>query len=505
MNRPDDLTIVSQNREAPRAYYIPFSDGEAAKTALPQISDRYVSLNGEWNFAYFESPLEVPESLSELNFTAKLPVPSCWECYSYGQIWYTNINYPFQYDPPYTHSLNPVGVYQRQFELSDWDRLYMVFEGVASYFELTVNGRYVGMSRSSHNQAEFDITSYVKKGVNTVTVCVYTYNAESYLEDQDCFRYHGIFRDVYLLKRPREHMRDVYIHTDQEKGIWVEPTFTGDTLPYTVSLFAPDGHPISEIGQPLLWTAETPYLYGVLICCAGEYIYKKVGVRRVSTSKRGELLINGIPVKLRGVNRHDSHPKYGYCVTEEDMIRDIVLMKQHNINCIRTSHYPNHPHFLELCDAYGMYVIDECDQETHGVEHAWGLCSLRSIGEMASNPAWRASYMDRMRRMVERDKNAPSVIIWSLGNEGQFGTNHIEMSKWTKQRDNTCLIHYERTAFPNKAYGADQIKIDPCVDIISRFYTSLENLNIQGGLTDDPRPSSLLSGRIRPCHGSWTG
>lgn len=494
MEKYNDLRIVSENREPQRAYYVPFGDAEQAMSQRGNTSDQYVSLNGQWDFCYLQCPLDLPENVEEIDFFQKLPVPSCWECYGYGQIHYTNINYPFQYDPPYTHSMNPVGVYQRYFNLNAGNELtrnYVVFEGVSSYFELYINGKYVGMSRGSHLQSEFDITDSVMQGENTITVLVYSWNVESYLEDQDFFRYHGIFRDVYLLHRPENHIRDLQISANATSGISVDVSFRGTPLPVEIVVYDPDGNLCNTLEKPQLWNAEKPVLYGVLLHCGREYIYKKVGFRTVSTSPKGELLINGVPVKLKGVNRHDSHPRYGYCVSYEDMEQDVLLMKQHNINCVRTSHYPNHPEFLELCDKYGLYVMDECDMETHGVEHAFGLCSLKSIEEMASNPIWENSYMDRMKRMVERDKNATCVIMWSLGNEGQFGENYVKMAQWTKQRDNTRLIHYERTAFPNKAYGADQIDIHPCVDIISRMYTSLENLEIQGNITKDPRPYFL--------------
>ena len=491
MEKYNNLTIVSENREPQRAYYIPFSNKADALDKHGTMSSLYTSLNGKWSFKYLECPLDIPDDISSIEFSETLPVPSCWECYGYGQIHYTNINYPFQYDPPYTMSLNPVGIYSREFTLDKIRTLYVVFEGVSSYFELYINGKYVGLSRGSHMQAEFDITKYAHIGVNTITAIVYTFNAESYLESQDFFRFHGIFRDVYLLDRAQNHIRDIYIKTDITDGITVEATFASKEIPLEITLYSPSGEEIQSTENPMLWSAEKPNLYGVLIHAGDEYIYKKIGFRTVTTSDKGELLINGVPVKLKGVNRHDSHPKYGYCTTREDMEQDIILMKQHNINCVRTAHYPNHPDFLEMCDKHGLYVIDECDQETHGVEHAFGLCSLASIEEMASNPAWLPSYMDRMERMVERDKNSPSIIIWSLGNEGQFGTNHIRMSEWTKQRDKTRLIHYERTAFPNKAYGADQMDIHPCVDIISRMYTSLENVEIHGKLTKDKRPYFL--------------
>lgn len=508
----NDFSIVSENRKPQRSYYIPFSDREDAVNKNWTDSDRCTLLNGEWNFKYFECPLDLPDNLSDIEYKEALPVPSCWECFGYGQIHYTNINYPFQYDPPYTHTINPVGSYNREFIVSKIDgKQYLLFEGVSSYFELYINNRYVGMSRGSHMQAEFDITDFIISGKNDITVLVYSWNAESYLEDQDFFRFHGIFRDVYLLNRPMSHIRDIYIKPNVNGEISFEIDFEGEEQVCKATVFSPCGDKLTEgeiknnfslkISEPSLWSAETPILYAVLFECNGEYIYKKIGFRTIETSQKGELLINGVSVKLKGVNRHDSNPKTGYCTTKEDMEQDIILMKQNNINCVRTSHYPNHPEFLEMCDKYGLYVMDECDQETHGVEHAFGICSLASIDEMASNESILASYMDRMIRMVERDKNSPSIFSWSLGNEGQFGTNHVKMSAWTKNRDNTRLIHYERTAFPNKAYGADQIKIDPCVDIISRMYTSLENLEIQGNMTNDERPYFLAE----YCHAMGLG
>lgn len=493
MERYNDINIISENREPQRSYYIPHDSMQGALMNARYSSRLCMLLNGNWNFKYYECPLDLPEEISDIHYSEHLPVPSCWECYGYGQIQYTNVDYPFQYDPPYTFSMNPVGVYNRSFRIDKvCERsIYIVFEGVSSYLELYINGKYVGMSRGSHLQAEFDITKFLQPGENEISVAVYTYNVESYMEDQDCFRYHGIFRDVYILNRPQNHIQDVYIKPQMSGEVEIEMTFKGERLPLQVTFYAPDGQQVERIENPLLWSAEKPWLYSVLICCNGEYIMRKIGFRSVSTSEQGEFLVNGVSVKLKGVNRHDSHPEFGYCTSYEDMVRDIVLMKQNNINCVRTAHYPNHPVFLELCDEYGLYVMDECDMETHGVENAYGLCSLASIEQMASNPIWTNSYMDRIKRTVERDKNSPSVIIWSLGNEGQFGTNHVLMSEWTKERDDSRLIHYERTAFPNKAYGADQIQIHPCVDIISRMYTSLENLEIQGNMTNDKRPYFL--------------
>ncbi len=491
MEKFNDLSIVSENREPQRAYYIPHTSAESALTQDIKSSTLCSCLSGEWNFKYFSSHLDIPFDVKDISFDTTLPVPSCWECYGYGQIHYLDQDYPFPYDPPYTLAENPVGAYSRTFDYNGNGKPYMIFDGVSSYFELYINGCYAGMSRGSHLQSEFDVSKHLIKGENTVTVLVYTYNAESYLEGQDFFRFHGIFRDVYMLDRAENHIRDIYIKPDISGKVDIEVTFNGEPQEYGIQFYNPDNEPINDITSPALWSAETPVLYGVMLTCNDEYIFKKFGFRTIATSDLGELLINGVSVKLKGVNRHDSHPKYGYCTTDEDMLKDILLMKQHNINCVRTAHYPNYPQFLEMCDKYGLYVIDETDIESHGVENAWGLCSLQSIEEIASNPDWLPSYIDRMTRMVERDKNSTSIIMWSLGNEGQFGENYKRISEWTKARDNTRLIHYERTAFPNKAYGRDQMKIDPCVDVISRMYTSLENVEIQGTMTEDKRPYFL--------------
>ena len=503
MEKYNDLSLVSENCEKQRAYYIPHSCIETALTKKKEKSSEYTCLNGEWNFLYMECPQDIPDDISQLRFGEKLSVPSCWECFGYGQIQYTNINYPFPYDPPYTMTMNPVGIYNRTFEAaaSDDKKTYLIFEGVSSYFELYVNNVYAGMSRGSHLQSEFDISKYLHSGQNELTVVVYTFNVGSYLEDQDFFRFHGIFRDVYMLTRQKNHIKDIYIKPDMSGAVGLEVTFCENPIDYDYYIIDSLGEKCKSINNPQLWSAEKPYLYDMVISCAGEYIVKSFGFRTVAYSDNGELLINGQSVKLKGVNRHDSNPKTGWYVTREDMENDIILMKKNNINCIRASHYPNPPEFPEMCDRYGMYLIDECDYETHGVENALGLCSLASIDEIASDPQWTASMLDRMERMVERDKNSPSIIMWSLGNEGQFGRNHVLMSEQTKKRDKTRLIHYERTAFPNKAYGADQMKIDPCVDVISRMYTSLENLEIQGNMTDDKRPYFLAE----YCHAMGLG
>jgi len=492
--------VQHENRLKQRAYYIPFYDSSLAIKRDIEENNCYFNLNGEWNFKYFECPLDLPDNIADICFEDKIPVPSCWECYGYGQLQYVNIDYPFQVNLPYTMTVNPIGVYNRTFmwNCEENKKQYLVFEGVDNAFAVYLNGEYIGFSKGSRNQAEFDITRSVCQGENILTVAVYTFCDGAYLEAQDCFRYHGIFRDVYILNRNEKHIKDISIETCVDGTVNLKADYTDTGISATFTLFDGDGSIIAEnitdtykIENPILWNAEKPYLYSVLIECNGEYIYKKIGFRSIGVTPQGELLINGVSVKIKGVNRHDSHPKFGYCATEEDMLKDIFLMKQHNVNCVRTAHYPNHPHFVEMCDEYGLYVIDECDMESHGIEHAYGLCSLLSGEKLAENPEWLPAYMDRIERLVIRDKNSPSIIMWSLGNEGQFGENHRKMSRWVKEYDDTRLVHYERTAWPNKGYAEDSPVIDSCVDIISRMYTRFDALDYQGRTLTDPRPYIL--------------
>jgi len=491
MEKYNDLALVHENRLPQRAYYIPHPTLQSALTGKKETSSAYKSLNGTWNFAYFETPLDVPDDMSEISYEANLPVPSCWECYGYGQIQYTNKNYPFQYDPPYVETVNPVGVYNRTFTANGKGKTYIVFEGVSSYFELYVNNRYVGMSRASRCQSEFDLTDYVVHGENVISVAVYTMNVGSYLEDQDQFRYHGIFRDVYLLERPQNHIRDIYLKPDISGKVELEVTFAGEALPYEFYILMPDGGQVTEVKNPKLWSAEKPNLYDAVIVCNGEFILRRIGFRSIAVSPLGELIINGVSVKLKGVNRHDSHPEFGWCTTEEHMIRDIEMIKSHNMNCIRASHYPNYPEFVEMCDRYGLYMVAECDIETHGIDYAVGMRTIAAAKEIVDNPDWLPAMMDRMERLVERDKNAPCVIFWSLGNEAQFGENHVKMAEATKARDNTRLIHYEHAVYPKKHWGADQPPVHPSMDMISRMYPPVWAVEVQGGLTADPRPYFL--------------
>lgn len=494
MEKYNNLHIISENREPQRSYYIPFENEADALKRKNETSKKYTLLNGEWDFRFFETPLDLPDDISEIVFTDKIKVPCSYECMGYGQAHYTDVKYPFQYDIPYTRTMNDVAVYKREFSANKNGRTYIIFEGVSSYFELYINNSYAGMSRGSHLQAEFDITDFVNDGTNTLIAVVYAYNAESYLEDQDFFRLHGIFRDVYTLSRPLNHIRDIEIKPHIDGRIDIEADFKGKELPYSVKYFTPDLKEVKKIENPLLWSAEKPVLYSVVIECNGEYICIRTGFRTIETSDKGELLINGVSVKLKGVNRHDSHPEYGYYTPREHMIKDLELMKKHNINCIRTSHYPNTPEFLLLCDEYGFYVIDECDIETHGADASIADAAgnwTDSIEDIASNPEWTRAMMSRMERMVERDINSPCIIMWSLGNEAQFGDNYIKMAQCTKKKDPTRLIHYERVIQKNRAHGKNQMPIHTCVDVVSRMYTAYHWVEECALDTNDKRPYFL--------------
>ena len=503
-----DMRKVGENRLAPRAFYFPYSSAEKAIAGNKAENENYMLLNGEWDFAYFESELDIPGSISDIAYGAKLPVPSCWQCYGYGQLHYTNVNYPIPFDPPNVPFENPVGVYRRAFEFAKKaGKQYLMFDGACSMFEVFINGKYVGMSKGSHLSAEFDVTEFLADGANDIAVKLYTYSDATYLEDQDFFRYNGIFRDVYILSRPEEHVFDFFIHTKNDGTVTVD--IDKDAK---ITLMSADGKTVygEKIESPALWTAETPNLYGLLIEYGGEFIFKKFGFREISVAENCALLINGTPIKIKGVNHHDTHPLKGYAISEEDNYNDLIMMKKYNINCIRTSHYPSLPSLTEMCDELGFYVVDECDIETHGVELAIKAHpdedERENIGYVLSgNPDWLPAYMDRMERTLERDKNCASIIMWSLGNESHFGENHRAMAKWVKERDSSRLVHYQGTAseiwfVPEKDKA--NIYHDKCVDVCSEMYAYVKpsmykwsypnSVEEEGkNIHNDPRPFFL--------------
>ena len=451
---------TSENRCPARSWYIPGG-----------VSQQ-IMLSGTWNFAFFQRDIDVPEVIESWD---TIPVPSCWQLQGYENPNYSNINYPYPCDPPYVPDDNPCGVYQRQFELEEVKgKTYFVFEGVSSCAYLYINGRYVGFTQGSHLLAEFDITNYVNQGTNTVQVKVLKWCCGSYLEDQDFFRYNGIFRDVYLLQRPEGHIGNVdMIPNDKSISIALDGKaevriFDGEELLISQTMenrfeFSPE--------NPVLWNAEKPHLYTVELQRNGEIITFRAGLRKVEISSRYELLINGVSVKLHGVNHHDTSAHRGWCQSESELRRDLELMKSLNMNCVRTSHYPPAPVFLQICDELGLYVVCETDIETHGFLRR--LPNVPYRYDVASNAwpctkaEWKNEFVDRMQRMVEHFKNHSSIIMWSTGNESGHGCNHVEMIRWTKQRDCSRLIHAEDASRKGQIHNAD---------VFSMMYSSLKDM-----------------------------
>lgn len=432
----EDLTYLQEKRLPQRAYYIPENEGA------------YLLLNGEWAFSYYERDYDEKPSR-----TGMIDVPSCWQTRGYGHPGYTNIPYPHPVDPPYVPMENPMGVYTRTLEIQGTDRrYYLVFEGVSSCLELWINGQFAGYSQGSRLQAEFEITKLVRVGQNEVTVKVRQWCSGSYLEDQDCFRYSGIFRDVYLLSRPEGHVVDVDVITSgneiiiklEGKALICLYNAEGTLL----GCIDADGEGRFTVEAPIWWNAEKPYLYELVFQYGDEVFRQQVGFVEYGVNARGAFTVNGVEVKLKGVNHHDTHPVNGYTMTEEEILNDLKLMKQLNINCVRTSHYPPTPKFLEFCNRLGLYVMLETDLETHGfvMREAGGngYDALYSNPEWIGNqPQWLDAYMDRMIRAYHRDKNQPCIFSWSTGNESGHCDNHYEMIKWLKRTDPRRLVHCE--------------------------------------------------------------
>ncbi len=484
-----------------RAYYLPFGSAEAAlESAGRETSDRFLSLNGDWDFAFFTRYCDVPECI---DYAATIPVPSVWQQHGYDHHQYTNVKYPFPYDPPYVPIENPCGAYRRTLMLDKRAnrRYFLNFEGVDSCLYLYVNGAFVGYSQVSHSTSEFDITDQLTSGENTIEVRVLKWCEGSYLEDQDKLRMSGIFRDVYLLERSEQHLRDYWVRTVLIDGgraaeITLDCAYFSQPVEVRCTLLSPAGETLAQaqvsgahmslrIENPVLWNAEQPALYTLLLTAGDEHIAQRVGIREVCV-KDGVLLLNGTPIKFRGVNRHDSDPVTGYTISREQYIRDLAVMKAHNINAIRTSHYPNAPEMPQLCDEYGFYLIAESDIESHGV------CTIvtpeggnyaNDYARIAREPMFALGMLDRVQRNVLRDRNCPSVLIWSLGNESGFGENIENAARWVKQFDPTRLCHYEGMChLPD-----DRQNDTSALDLYSEMYPSLAEIEryLAGS---DPRP-----------------
>lgn len=524
----ENLSVLERHRLAPRAYYIPYGSEAAALVADRAASDRFLPLNGIWQFHYAPTPAQAPAGFAAEAFDASawdaLAVPSCWQMHGYGIPHYTNVQYPFPADPPHIPTENATGSYRRTFTLPEaWrgSQVYLRFEGVDSAFHLYVNGAEVGYSQGSRLPAEFDVTPFVRPGPNVVAVRVYRWSDASYIEDQDMWWLSGIFRDVYLLARPQTHLYDVTVRTaldpgQQEASLALRVSVWGHAAPWTgtchARLWDADMRPVGEttvavdvpgttaasggtasagatsapgpsttlalslpVPSPHPWSAEDPYVYHLSLTlrdAAGhsvEVIAQRVGVRSVEI-KAGLLLVNGRRVLFRGVNRHEHHPDLGRALPLQHMIDDLLLMKRHNINAVRTSHYPDDPRFYDLCDRYGLYVIDETDLECHGMGQAG------DGNRLSNDSAWMAAYVERMQRMVQRDKNHPCVVLWSLGNESGFGRNHVAMADWVHANDPTRPVHYEGDRHAEAA------------DVFSTMYTHVDEMIKLGQRTDLQKP-----------------
>jgi beta-galactosidase len=497
--------VFRQNKEPAHCTLMPYPDADTAKEGTRTASPFHLSLNGRWRFRWVGKPADRPAGFHDpgcdVSGWDEIPVPSNWQLQGYGIPIYTNTQYPFapvDPDPPHIpHDYNPVGSYRTEFTIPErWKgrQVFLHFDGVKSAFYLWVNGEKVGYSQDSMTAAEFNITPHLREGENVLAVEVYRWCDGSYLEDQDTWRLSGIYRDVYLYSTPPVHLRDFFVRCsfdEDYRDATLEVTGkvhnhgAGAARPHTleVSLLEAGGQPVgadplavgrvadiaaggegtveleAPVAGPRQWSAEDPHLYEVLLTLkdgAGEVVEVErcsFGFRTVEI-RGGELTVNGVPILIKGVDRHEHDPDHGQALPFERMVQDVKLLKQSNINAVRTSHYPDDPKWYDLCDRYGIYLVDECNLESHGVSHA----------VPASDPQWTGACVDRMTNMVERDKNHPSVIIWSMGNEAGFGDNFRHMAAAAREVDPTRPVQYEPAGE------------DPVTDIVCPMYAKVERL-----------------------------
>lgn len=489
----EDPHTLHIGTEPPRSYYIPCGSAAQARAEDPrQSSQRLQLLNGTWQFAYYPSIHDLKEPFytpgADRTDFADLPVPSVWQMHGYDRHQYTNNRYPFPYDPPYVPLHNPCGAYVHRFTIAEqpagW-RQYLNFEGVDSCFYVWVNGTFVGYSQVSHSTSEWDITDCTHPGENELAVLVLKWCDGSYLEDQDKFRMSGIFRDVYILHRPGEHICDFTVTTPLSENytkaaVKVDLIKTSPALPVKYTLLDSDSQPIAtgetadahiaiSVENPHLWNAETPYLYTLLLETADETLPCAVGLREISV-KDSVLLLNGQHIVFRGVNRHDSSPVDGPTVSKEHVLRDLEIMRRHNINAIRTSHYPNAPYLPELCDRYGFYMIAEGDLEANGPCTLYGRDNFFSA--LAMDTQYTDAWVDRVKLLHARDKNRPCILMWSIGNESGYGINTEAALAYIKKADPTRLTHYESDYVVAEGFTPDRSNLDT----VSRMYPPLEQV-----------------------------
>ena len=518
----ENLSVLHENTMPARAYYIPSSKRMDNLVEHREESDRMQLLNGTWKFQYFNSIYDIQDSFFEKNYDTEnfdeIQVPSVWQMAGYDTHQYTNIRYPFPFDPPYVPQDIPCGAYVHTFEYSRDEKApksFLNFEGVDSCFYVWINGSYIGYSQVSHMTSEFDVTDVLQDGTNTVAVLVMKWCDGSYLEDQDKFRMSGIFRDVYILKRPKQAISDYHIKTrieDMLAKVEIEMKFYSplnvkisieDRNGAVVALgsIAEEGTAVLEIASPELWNTENPYLYKLILETENEVIVDHIALRKIEI-KDQVIYLNGQKIKFRGVNRHDSDPVTGFTISLEQITTDLTLMKQHNFNAIRSSHYPNAPFFYEMCDKYGFMVIDEADIEAHGPFMIYRKEDTdynrfkRWNEKIADDPVWEEAIVDRVKLMVERDKNRFCIVMWSMGNESAYGCNFEKALEWTKNFDPDRITQYESARYRNYDETYDYSNLD----VYSRMYPALSE--IQEYLDKDGSKPFLL---VEYCHSMGNG
>lgn len=518
----EDLSVLHKNTMPARAYFIPASKRMDNLVEHREESDRMQLLNGTWKFQYFNSIYDVQEPFFEKDYDTEnfdeIQVPSVWQMAGYDTHQYTNIRYPFPFDPPYVPQDIPCGTYAHTFVYhkdENAPKAFLNFEGVDSCFYVWINGSYVGYSQVSHMTSEFDITDLLRDGENSIAVLVMKWCDGSYLEDQDKFRMSGIFRDVYILKRPKQAISDYHIKTrieDMLAKVEIEMKFYSplnvkisieDRNGAVVALgsIAEEGTAVLEIASPELWNTENPYLYKLILETENEVIVDHIALRKIEI-KDQVIYLNGQKIKFRGVNRHDSDPVTGFTINLEQITTDLTLMKQHNFNAIRSSHYPNAPFFYEMCDKYGFMVIDEADIEAHGPfmiyrKEDTDYNRFKRWNEMiADDPVWEEAIVDRVKLMVERDKNRFCIVMWSMGNESAYGCNFEKALEWTKNFDPDRITQYESARYRNYDETYDYSNLD----VYSRMYPALSE--IQEYLDKDGSKPFLL---VEYCHSMGNG
>ncbi|MBC8190951.1 MAG: DUF4981 domain-containing protein [Candidatus Marinimicrobia bacterium] len=510
--------IININRVAPHAVKFPYENEALAVADIRNNSQYVFDLNGEWYFNFSATPTERPKNFFKkfryVGHWDKIKVPTNWEMQGYGTPIYLDEEYPFTPDPPKVpHDYNAVGSYRRNFTIDkNWDGrdVFIHFGSIRSAYYLWINGEFVGYGQGSKTPVEFEISDFVKPGKNSVSLEVYRFSDASYLEGQDMWRISGIERDAYIYASPKTRISDYFVHADLGEN-YTNGLFKLDVDIKNTQAVKPQGYKLQcrileaiggediykndqavemvgssqttitysyEIPEVRAWTAETPELYTLILTLINaqnkpvEVISQKIGFRNVSIAG-GQLLVNGTPITIRGVNRHEHDPHTGKYISEESMVQDIRLMKLHNINAVRTSHYPNHLRWYELCDEYGLYVVDEANIESHGMGY-----HDEGYGLIANDPKWLGAWLDRGQRMVERDKNHPSIIIWSMGNEAGDGENFVKLYKWIKQRDSSRPVQYQPAWY------------EAHTDIVCPMYKSIEFISKYASETQE-RPLIL--------------